>query len=119
MALEVQIFGTRSCKETQKALRFFKERRVKTHWVDLQVRPASAGELRRFGQRLGWEALIDRQGKRYRDRHIHLTSLAESQVLPLLEADPLLLVTPLVRAGNQLAVGWDEAKWRDYLKTAS
>ena len=69
MALEVQIFGTRSCKETQKALRFFKERRVKTHWVDLQVRPASAGELRRFGQRLGWEALIDRQGKRYRDRH--------------------------------------------------
>jgi len=118
MAVEVQIFGTKSCKETQKALRFFKERRIKTHFVDLQVRPAAAGELRRFGQKLGWDALIDRQGKRFQERRLHLTSLTESQVLPLLEQDSLLLVTPLVRSGNQVAVGWDEAQWRTFLKTA-
>ena len=39
--MEVQIFGTRKCKDTQKALRFFKERRVKVHMVDLDQRPAS------------------------------------------------------------------------------
>jgi arsenate reductase-like glutaredoxin family protein len=118
MAMEVQVFGTRRCNETKKALRFFKERRIKTHFVDLEQRPASVGELRHFGQKYGWGALLDRQGKRYQDRHLHLTSVAESQVLPLLEADPLLLVTPLVRAGNELAVGWDEARWRAFLKAA-
>jgi arsenate reductase len=116
--MEVQVFGTRHSNETKKALRFFKERRVTTHFVDLEQRAASAGELRRFGQKYGWEALIDRSGKRYRDRHLRLTSVTESQILPLLEADPLLLVTPLVRAGNELTIGWDEARWREVLKSA-
>ena len=34
--MEVQIFGLKSCNETKKALRFFKERRIKTHFVDLK-----------------------------------------------------------------------------------
>ena len=116
MALEVQIFGTKNSNETKKALRFFKERRVKTHFVDLQVRPAAAGELKRFAQKLGWESLLDRKGKRFHDRYLHLTHIHESHILGLLEEDPLLLVTPLVRCGNELAVGWDEAMWRSFMK---
>jgi arsenate reductase (glutaredoxin) len=116
--MEVQVFGTRGSKETQKALRFFKERRITTHFMDLEQRRAAAGELRRFGQKFGWPALLDREGKRYRERRLRLTSLSESQILPLLEADPLLLVMPLVRAANELAVGWDEAHWRDVLKSS-
>jgi arsenate reductase (glutaredoxin) len=48
--MEVQIFGTAKCADTRKAQRFFKERRAKTHFVDLKVRAASAGELRRLAQ---------------------------------------------------------------------
>ena len=118
MALEVQVFGTKSNNETKKALRFFKERRIKVHFVDLEQRAAAAGELRRFGQKYGWGALLDREGKRYQERHLRFTSLDESQILPLLEGDPALLVTPLVRAGNEVAIGWDEARWRDFLKRA-
>ena len=43
--MEVQIFGVRKSGNTRKALRFFAERRVKTHFVDLQERAASPGEL--------------------------------------------------------------------------
>jgi arsenate reductase-like glutaredoxin family protein len=114
--VEVQIFGTKSCNETKKALRFFKERRIKTHFVDLKERAASAGELRRFAQRFGAEALLDRGGKRFRDRGLHVAHVPESRILPLLEDDPLLLVTPLVRSGDRLAVGWDEAKWKEWVK---
>ncbi|MSQ24570.1 MAG: arsenate reductase [Chloroflexi bacterium] len=116
--MEAQIFGTKSCKETLKALRFFKERRIKTHFVDLEARAAAAGELRKFGQKFGWGALIDLKSKRFADRHFHPNSFDESQILPLLEADPLLLVTPLVRSGNQIAVGWDEQLWRTLLRAA-
>ena len=46
--VEVQIFGFKKNADTRKALRFFAERRVKTHFVDLAERAASLGELNRF-----------------------------------------------------------------------
>jgi arsenate reductase-like glutaredoxin family protein len=116
--MEVQIFGTKSCNETKKALRFFKERRIRTHFVDLKERPASAGELKRFGQKFGWERLLDREGKQFRARGLHVAHVSEGRIPALLEDDPMLLVTPLVRSGNELAVGWDEARWRELVQRA-
>jgi arsenate reductase (glutaredoxin) len=113
---EVQIFGTRKCRDTQKAIRFFKERRAKIHHVDLEQRAASAGELRRFAQRFGAEALLDRGGRRFRDRGLHVAHLPESRILPLLEEDSLLLRTPLVRSGKRLAIGSAPDEWRAMLQ---
>jgi arsenate reductase (glutaredoxin) len=112
--MEVQIFGTKKCKDTQKALRFFKERRVTVHFVDLAQRAAATGELRRFEQKFGVEALLDREGKRFRDRGLHVAHLQESRILPLLVDDPGLLVTPLVRNGNQLTIGHAETEWKQW-----
>jgi arsenate reductase len=116
--MEVQIFGTKKCKESQKALRFFKERRIRTHFVDLATKPASQGELKRFAQKFGAEALLDREGKRFRDRGLHVAHVSEARILPLLEEDPGLLRTPLVRSGNLLSVGWDEGEWKERVKQA-
>jgi arsenate reductase-like glutaredoxin family protein len=112
--MEVQIFGTKSCAETRKALRFFKERRIRTHFVDLKERPASAGELKRFAQKFGAAALLDREGKRFRERGLHAAHISEARILPLLEEEPALLVTPLMRSGNLLSVGWNEPQWREW-----
>ncbi|HUH13444.1 MAG TPA: hypothetical protein VMK65_10055, partial [Longimicrobiales bacterium] len=65
--MEVQVFGTRNDADTRKALRFFSERRVKTHFVDLKQRAASKGELRRFVERFGADAVVDRGSRRFRD----------------------------------------------------
>src|ERR1041385_3355372 len=64
-AVEVQIFGVRKSADTRAALRFFAERRVKVHFVDLAERAASVGELRRFAQKFGIAALIDRESRRF------------------------------------------------------
>jgi arsenate reductase (glutaredoxin) len=112
--MEAQIFGWKSCNETKKALRFFKERRITTHFVDLKERAAAMGELRRFAERFGSEALLDREGKRFRARGLHVAHLPEARVLPLLVDDPALLRTPLVRSGNRLGVGWDEVQWKEW-----
>ncbi|MEX2582888.1 MAG: ArsC/Spx/MgsR family protein [Gemmatimonadota bacterium] len=114
--MDVQIFGTRKCRDTQKAQRFFKERRVKIHMVDLDQRPASAGELRRFAQKFGPEALLDREGKRFRDRGLHVAQLHDSRILPLLEEDPHLIRTPLVRAGKRLSIGNAPEEWAAMLE---
>lgn len=111
--MEVQIFGTRKCRATQKATRFFKERRVKLHMVDLDIRPASPGELRRFIQKFGADALIDRESPRFRNRGLHAAHLPESRLVTLLEEDPLLLRTPLVRSGNRLTIGLAPDEWAE------
>jgi len=113
--MEIQIFGTKKCKDTQKALRFFKERRVKVHFVDLNERAAALGELRRFEQKFGAEALLDREGKRFRERGLHVAHLPESRILPLLVDDPMLLRTPLVRNGAQLTIGPAESEWKGWV----
>src|ERR1051325_7908769 len=63
--MEVQIFGFKKSAHTRKALRFFAERRIKTHFVDLTQRAAAPGELRRFVQKFGVDALIDRTSKHF------------------------------------------------------
>ncbi len=113
--MDVQIFGTRKCKDSQKALRFFKERRVPVHFVDLNVRAASRGELRRFAQKFGTEALLDREAKRFRELGLQAAHLTDSRISALLEQEPLLLRTPLVRSGNRLSVGLAEDEWKQWL----
>jgi arsenate reductase-like glutaredoxin family protein len=112
--MEIQIFGVRKSSDTRKALRFFSERRIKTHFVDLNERAASAGELKRFAQKFGIGALIDSGSSRFQDlglRHARMSD--ESWLLKLVE-DPLLLKVPLVRNGNQLTIGLDEKTWKEW-----
>ena len=65
--MEVQIFGIKKSPDTRKALRFFAERRVRTHFVDLVERAAAPGELKRFAQKFGVLALVDRESKRFQE----------------------------------------------------
>jgi arsenate reductase-like glutaredoxin family protein len=112
--MEVQIFGIRKSPETRKALRFFAERRIKTHFVDLKERPASPGELRRFIQRFGSEAILDRGSRRFADLGLGAAHLSEERWLDKLAAEPMLLKMPLVRYGAELTVGDGTETWRGW-----
>lgn len=113
--VEVQIFGTMKSADTRKALRFFAERRVRVHFVDLTKRAASPGELRRFAQKFGVNALVDTASKRFRDLGLTHASFAEPRWLDRLGEEPLLLRTPLVRAGSRLSIGAAEPEWMAWL----
>ena len=112
--MEVQIFGIRKNSETRKALRFFAERRVKAHFVDLEERAASPGELRRFAQKFGVAALVDRASRRFGDLGLAAARLSDERWLDTLAEEPLLLRMPLVRQQRQLTVGDAEATWREW-----
>lgn len=114
-SLEIQIFGIKKSAETRKALRFFSERRIKTHFVDLIERPASLGELRRFVQKFGVQALVDRESKKFTELGLRYAQLSEDRWLEKLTQEPLLLKVPLVRNANQLTVGADETAWQNWL----
>jgi arsenate reductase (glutaredoxin) len=114
-SMDVQVFGVKKNPDTRKALRFFAERRVKTHFVDLAERAASLGELRRFAQKFGVSALIDEGSKRYLDRGLRNARMSDDRWLELLAEEPLMLKMPLVRQQNRLSVGLAEAEWGGWM----
>ena len=114
--MDVQIFGMQKSSDTRKALRFFKERRVNVHFVDLKVKAASKGELTRFVQKFGIEALLDRDSKRFQTLGLGTAYYSDKKWLELLVEEPLLLNMPLVRNKNRLTVGVLEESWKDWMK---
>jgi arsenate reductase-like glutaredoxin family protein len=111
----VQIFGVKSSPAVRAAERFFKERRVPMHFVDLRRKPMAPGEIGRFIDRFGLAGLLDTAGKPYADAGLAYLRPSDSDLLPRIETEPGLLRLPLVRAGGRLSIGHDEATWEAML----
>ncbi|MGH9884761.1 MAG: arsenate reductase family protein [bacterium] len=108
----VQVFGAPDSQPTRAALRFFKERRLDVHFVDIGRKPMAPGELRRFVERLGAGALADTEGRRWRDAGLGYLSIPDADLADRLLRDQRLLKIPLVRVANGFAAGRDEAAWK-------
>ena len=113
--LTVQIFGVKNSQETRAAERFFKERRVQIQSVDLNVKPMAPGEIRRFIERFTLAGLLDTGGSAYIDGGYAYLKLSGAEWLERIGREPKLLKLPLVRAGNRLSLGRDEAAWKSML----
>lgn len=113
--LTVQIFGVKNSPATRAAERFFKERRVGIHFVDLKEKPMSPAEIRRFVDRFGLAALLDTDGKAYVDAGLKYLKLSDPELLLRIEQDPKLLRLPMVRCGKLISVGHDEDTWKAML----
>ncbi|HKO14740.1 MAG TPA: ArsC/Spx/MgsR family protein [Gemmatimonadaceae bacterium] len=117
--MEVQIFGVKKSADTRKALRFFAERRIKAHFVDLMERPASPGELQRFAQRVGVAALLDSGSRAFAEAGLRHARLTDERLMEKLADNPLLLRMPLVRqvggGGTGATVGLAEEEWRRWM----
>ena len=121
--MEVQVFGVKKSSDTRKALRFFAERRIRAHFVDLDERPAAAGELKRFAQRFGIDALIDRESKAFDDLGLRHARLSEERWLEKLIEEPRILRMPLVRqlgqqGAGKITIGLAERDWRQWVEDA-
>ena len=109
--MNVQVFGFTDCRETRKALRFFAERRIAVHFVDLKEKPASKGELRRFADKHGAAALIDKTAPRFKALGLHVSGDSPQRQLDRALTEPRLLKTPLVRVDQRVSVGYTPDDW--------
>jgi arsenate reductase (glutaredoxin) len=83
--------------------------------VDLSERPLAAGEIKRFVERFGLNALLDLEGKAYREAGLEYLRVSDAQMLVRIGDEPKLLRLPLVRAGKHLSVGLAETEWKAWL----
>ena len=110
--MNIQIIGTKSCRETQKAIRFFKERRIQFHFRDLNEKGISKGELNNISQVIPAEELIDTQGKEYSKKNLKFMVFdIEEELL----SNPLLFKTPIVRNGRLVTIGYRQEVWKSWI----
>ena len=113
--MNVQVFGFKDCQDTRKALRFFSERRIAVHFVDLKEKTASKGELRRFAEKHGAAALIDRESPRFKALGLHVSGDSPQRQLERALTEPRLLKTPLVRIDQRVSIGYTPADWTAWI----
>lgn len=114
--MNIQIIGTKSCQETRKAERFFKERRIDYQFRDLKEKGLSQGELNNITQQVDPDNLIDENSKPYQKRNMEY--MVFDPVEEILE-DPLLMKTPVVRNGKHtVAVGHQPDVWQTWIDEA-
>jgi arsenate reductase (glutaredoxin) len=111
----IQVFGMDDSSATRNALRFFRERRIVVHYVDLRKKPIARGELQRFVDRLGAAALLDPDSRGYRDQGLAYLSTDTAGIVSRLLADARLLRLPLVRYGEEATAGKAEEIWKAWL----
>jgi arsenate reductase len=112
---QAQIFGVKKDADTRKALRFFAERRVKTHFVDFAERAPALGELRRFAQKFGVRALLNKDAKRFQELGFTHATYSDDRWLEKMSDEPLIIRMPLVRSGNRLSIGLAEPEWKEWV----
>ena len=112
MAMNIQIFGSSKSFDTKKAERWFKERRIKYQYIDLDSKGLSPGEYRSIRAAVGYDALVDRDSPDYRELGIDylLPQAAEEKLLE----NPWLFLAPIVRNGRQATVGYCPDVWKTW-----
>ena len=107
----IQIFGFKNCINTNKVLRFFKERAINIQFIDLNEKGISKGELDNIIRKFPLEELLDKDGKQFKKRNFKfMTYDIETELLN----DPLLFKTPITRFGPESAVGYAPVTWKKW-----
>ena len=113
--MNIQIYALKKNFDTQKAERFFKERRVPYQLLDLKKHKLGSREIQLFARRLGAYELVDRKNPDALSHPVAHTDDAEYIIETLLEK-PHFLRTPIVRNGEQVTLGVDENAWEAWIK---
>lgn len=112
--MNIQIYGKSKCFDTKKAERYFKERRIKYQYIDLEKYGMSNGEYRNIKSAIGSvDGLIDEKSKAYEKCFIKYLASQEAVEEKLLD-NQTLFKTPIVRNGKKATVGYKPEVWKEW-----
>lgn len=114
--MNIQIFGTKKNQEARKAERWFKERRLRAQFIDMNEKGISRGELRSVAQACGGlDNLID-DGCRDQEALSLVKYISPAQREDALLEHPQVLKLPIVRNGKLAAVGYKPEVYEAWAK---
>ena len=112
--MNIQIFGTKKSKDSQKAERFFKERNIKFQYIDMKQKGLSKGEFESVCKAVGGlDAMLDPDCKD-KDLLALVTYIAEEDRADKVLENQSVLKLPIVRNGRQATVGYQPDVWKKW-----
>ena len=113
--MAIQIFGTKKCKDTQKAERFFKERNVKYQFIDMKEKGMSKGELVSVMNAVGGLENVLNMECKDKDALVLIKYIADEDKIEKILDNQQVIKTPIVRNGNKATVGYEPEKWKEFI----
>lgn len=111
--MNIQIFGVKKCFDTKKAERYFKERKIKYQFIDLNEKALSKRELQSVRASVDINELINIKAKEYKS--LNVDQIRNNNVKEeILLNNPKLYKTPIVRNGKQATVGYVPEVWKTW-----
>lgn len=111
--MNIQMYTGKKNFDTQKAERYFKERRIPFQVFDLKKHRLGEREVRLIVDAVGIDAVIDREDKKVREHPACYYDRADFVIRAIID-EPWLLKTPVVRNGNRITVGYRPEVWDDW-----
>lgn len=111
--MNIQIFGAKKCFDTQKAERYFKERKIKYQYVDLRKYGLSKGEFESVKAAVGLKEMINSEAKEYKTLNMQQLGVG-SVAAEVLFKNPGLYRSPVIRNGRQATIGYQPDIWEDW-----
>lgn len=107
--MAIQLYFNKRNFDTQKAERFFKERRIPYQLVDLAKHRLGQREVETFIRGSSPRGILDLDDMKVKSHPVAYTNQTQSIIDYVLE-NPRLLRSPIIRSGNQIIIGFDEER---------
>lgn len=112
--MNIQIFGTNKCFDTKKAMRYFKERKIKYQFIDLKEKGMSKGEYNSVKQAVGGlDRMLDENCKD-KDTLALIKYIPDEDKDEKVLENQQILKTPIVRNGKQATIGICLDIWKEW-----
>jgi arsenate reductase len=111
--MNIQIFGAKKCFDTQKAERYFKERKIKYQYVDILKFGFSKGEFESVKCTVGLAGMINVGCNEYVALNMDKIR-TEGVRAEILFNNPKLYKTPIIRNGKKATVGYMPDVWKEW-----
>ncbi len=111
--MNIQIYGAKSCFETKKAERYFKERRINFQSIDLPRFGLSPREFELVLSKIGLDEMINKKAKGYENSFIEYLANDSDKIEKLMD-NPQFIKTPIVRNGREITIGYNPDVWKTW-----
>ncbi len=110
----MQIFGTKKCNDTKKAVRFFKERGIKFQFIDMKEKGMSKGEFTSVAQSVGGIDKLINENAKDKDMLALIQHMSGDDRLEKILENQQIIITPVVRNGKQATLGYQPDIWKNW-----
>ena len=113
-SMAITVYGIPTCGTVKKARKWLDEHGVAYEWIDFRDSPPAKKKVAAWVKAFGWKPMRNTSGGAYRALPAEKKGWEETQWLPRLQADPMLLKRPVIEVdGTPVTVGFKEAAYEE------